>query len=302
MSAAKPSVTIGIPALNEAQALPQLLESLLAQHKAVYNLKQILVVSDASTDDTDLIVKRSKSRIVKLHRNSKRLGKASIVNGIFRKATTDVVVILDADIKIKDANFISKLIQPIVNQGVALTSARVENLVALTTTQQMLSLSMAFKTEVFESYKNGLGVFTCHGRARAFSRKFYQKLRLPKNVMAEDAYSYLKAVKLKATYFYVKNTTAWYQLPKNPEDHLLQSQRFFRSMAQLEEYFDADFLAQQFYLPKTLLIKSMLKHALQQPILMANYVYLVIESKFKAITNPGGSSHWTMSESSKALN
>lgn len=302
MSLTKPSITIGIPALNEAQALPQLLESLLAQHKAVYTLKQILVVSDASTDDTDLVVKRSKSRIVKLHRNSKRLGKPSIVNYIFRKATTDVVVILDADIKIKDANFISKLIQPIVNQGVALTSARVENLAALSPTQQMLSLSMAFKTEVFEDYKNGLGIFTCHGRARAFSRKFYQKLRFPKNVIADDAYSYLKALKLKLQYFYVKNTTAWYQLPKNPEDHILQSQRFFQSVAQLENYFDPTFVAEQFYLPRTLLLKSMLKHSLQQPILMANYLYLVLESKYKAATQPNGSSRWTMSESSKALN
>ena len=48
----KPTIEIGIPALNEEANIGYLIESLLKQDKSGYELKRILVSSDGSTDRT----------------------------------------------------------------------------------------------------------------------------------------------------------------------------------------------------------------------------------------------------------
>jgi len=91
-----PSVTILIPAFNEADCIARCVENKL---KLDYprDKVEIIVVSDASDDGTDEIVKGYEARGVKLLRREERKGKAAGLNAAIRHATGDIVVFSDAN-------------------------------------------------------------------------------------------------------------------------------------------------------------------------------------------------------------
>lgn len=91
-----PSVTILVPAYNEAECMAQTLENLLQQTHPPERL-QILVVSDGSDDGTDDIVRRYAARGVELLRRDPRRGKAAALNAAVRAARGEVLVFSDAN-------------------------------------------------------------------------------------------------------------------------------------------------------------------------------------------------------------
>ena len=90
------SVTVLIPAYNEARALAKTLDAMLAQDYPIQKI-QILVVSDASDDGTDEIVRSYSHKGVSLLRQSQRGGKALALNAAVRQAMGDIIVFSDAN-------------------------------------------------------------------------------------------------------------------------------------------------------------------------------------------------------------
>jgi cellulose synthase/poly-beta-1,6-N-acetylglucosamine synthase-like glycosyltransferase len=91
-----PTVTVLIPAYNEASSISSTLENKLALDYPREKL-QILVVSDGSSDGTDEIVRGFASRGVELLRQEPRRGKAAGVNLAVRQARGEVLVFSDAN-------------------------------------------------------------------------------------------------------------------------------------------------------------------------------------------------------------
>jgi cellulose synthase/poly-beta-1,6-N-acetylglucosamine synthase-like glycosyltransferase len=91
-----PSVTILVPAYNEAACIAGTIENKLAQDYPAERL-EITVVSDASDDGTDDIVRRYADRGVKLLRTAVRQGKAAALNEAIRHANGEIVVFSDAN-------------------------------------------------------------------------------------------------------------------------------------------------------------------------------------------------------------
>jgi len=71
-----PLVTVVVPAYNEEAQIRGAIEAILAQ-KYPADRRQILVLSDASTDATDDIVREYSARGVELHRMPARAGKTA---------------------------------------------------------------------------------------------------------------------------------------------------------------------------------------------------------------------------------
>jgi len=94
-----PSVTILVPAYNEEESIAGTLESLLALDYPA-DRREIVVMSDASTDRTDEIVAGFASRGVRLVRMPVRKGKTAAENHTLKLVTSDVVVNTDATIRI----------------------------------------------------------------------------------------------------------------------------------------------------------------------------------------------------------
>ena len=94
-----PRISITIPVYNEVAVIRSTLESLLlldypAEHR------QILIVSDASTDGTDEIVAEYADRGVELVRQRTRAGKTAAENAARSALRGDIVVNTDASIRI----------------------------------------------------------------------------------------------------------------------------------------------------------------------------------------------------------
>jgi cellulose synthase/poly-beta-1,6-N-acetylglucosamine synthase-like glycosyltransferase len=92
-----PAVTLLISAYNEAGVIGSKLDNALALDYPSERL-EILVVSDASTDETDAIVELLAERRVKLLRIPERRGKTMGLNAAMSEARGEIIVFSDANI------------------------------------------------------------------------------------------------------------------------------------------------------------------------------------------------------------
>ena len=95
-----PFISITVPAYNEAARIRSTIESLLALDYPA-DRRQILIVSDASTDDTDRIVAEYADRGVELHRMAQRGGKTAAENSAASSLRGEIIVNTDASIRIQ---------------------------------------------------------------------------------------------------------------------------------------------------------------------------------------------------------
>ena len=98
-----PSVTITVPVYNAATKIRATLEQLL-QLDYPRDRLQLLVISDASTDGTDDIVREFAARGVELLRLPRRIGKTAAENGALAVARGDIIVNVDATILVPPAS------------------------------------------------------------------------------------------------------------------------------------------------------------------------------------------------------
>lgn len=293
------TVTVGIPAFNEEANILSLISSLLKQKKDKFRLKEILISSDGSEDKTVDLIKGIKSPIVRVIDNKSRKGQAERQNQIIKQTDSDVLVLLNADILIKDKNFLEKLILPIIKNKADLTSARIVELIPRKFLEKVLAVSMDFKRVMFESFNKGNNIYTCHGRARGFSRRLYKKIRF-KDSVGEDAYSYLYCYKSGFPYTYVKSAEVYYKLPDNFADHKKQSIRFLKSQNELFEEFGG-MVNKSYKLPKKAIVKGLIIYTFKNPIKLFIYLIILNLMRLKAKFEEKTSNTWEISTSSKKL-
>jgi cellulose synthase/poly-beta-1,6-N-acetylglucosamine synthase-like glycosyltransferase len=94
-----PPISISLPAYNEEGSIRETLEALLAIDYPA-DRRQIVVISDASTDRTDDIVREFAGRGVELLRLPARAGKTAAENAVASHLRGEIVVNTDATIRI----------------------------------------------------------------------------------------------------------------------------------------------------------------------------------------------------------
>jgi cellulose synthase/poly-beta-1,6-N-acetylglucosamine synthase-like glycosyltransferase len=117
-----PSISITLPAYNAQETLRPVLESLVhADYPA--DRRQILVVSDGSTDGTDDLVREYAAQGVDLLRIEGRLGKTEIENRAMDALRGDIIVNTDASVTIR-ADAVKKLVCALGDPAVGVASGR----------------------------------------------------------------------------------------------------------------------------------------------------------------------------------
>lgn len=117
-----PMVSISLPAYNEAGVIRGTLEALLAADYPDDRL-QIVVVSDASDDGTDDIVREFADRGVELHRLEERSGKTAAENAAVPLLEGEITVNMDASIRIPPRS-IKALVEALEDPSVGVASGR----------------------------------------------------------------------------------------------------------------------------------------------------------------------------------
>lgn len=115
-----PELSIVIPAYNEAESLPILLEQIQVALKThAYHRAEVIFINDGSTDATaevlnDLVCVESALKVVVIHFRRNR-GKAEALTAGFQKATGNIVITMDADLQ-DDPAEIPKLLETLENE------------------------------------------------------------------------------------------------------------------------------------------------------------------------------------------
>lgn len=102
------SVSVVIPAYNEAETIGSVISACIGARL----VKEVLVVSDGSTDATVDVARKSGAEVIELQDN---VGKGqALLQGVLA-STYDVVVFLDADLKGISSIHIDNLVEPVVS-------------------------------------------------------------------------------------------------------------------------------------------------------------------------------------------
>lgn len=112
-------LSIVVPVFNEEKTIGYLLESLIKEPLLNNMSKEIIIVDDASSDDTSKIIlpflqnKRDACTLL-YYRHNKNEGKGASLQSGFSLCTGDVVLIQDADLEYNPSD-INTLLKPIVD-------------------------------------------------------------------------------------------------------------------------------------------------------------------------------------------
>lgn len=297
----KPTITIGIPAYNEEANIVFLLEDLIRLNTTGLNLEKILVLSDGSSDKTVNNARLINSKIIEVLEDGQRKGLAERQNEMFERTSSDVLVILNADTRVKDTEFLHKISEPLVKGSADFVSSRTQEVSPNTFMEKVLFASMAMKRSMFERIRGGETIYTCYGVARAFSRRYYAKVRFPFSV-GEDAYSYLIAKKLQLKYQYVNSTCVFYKLPELFLDHEKQRSRFLHSQDLLVSLFGKEHVKGEYRIPKDILINETIQAFIKHPLFIGIYLLISLSVLLKHKAHPHkNENYWQSSKSSKKV-
>lgn len=297
-SAPLPTVTVGIPAYNEQHNIGNILRQVLAQKQRGFKLEKVIVISDGSTDDTVKIASEYLHAGVQVIPRQKNRGLNYTQNEIINSTTSDILVLLNADILLHDHEVFYRLVSPVV-EGADLSAAWTKPLAPRTFIEKILCAGFDLKYFVYTHYKNGDNIYTCIGANRALSKRFYSIVEFPLDSNGEDQYLYLKCIHEGYKYRYAGSVKAYFRLPSAFSDYKNYARRIFQTQIRYSDVF-GDLVKTERALPKRLILLGFLHGFLRQPINTILYCVLHIGIQRWALRQPMNSS-FHVSSSTKML-
>jgi glycosyltransferase involved in cell wall biosynthesis len=274
------SVSVGISAYNEASTLPWLIKSLLNQTCRSFNFEKIIIISDGSTDDTAEVIQRINSHKLKVIDKKNRAGKTSRVNELFALATSDVLVVLDADIQLKENDVLEKLIVPFIhNNDLACVSGAIAPHSPKNITQKIIQTGTKLWDEVRSNSGSTKDLYYCTGAIRAFRKRLYKEMTFP-HISAEDVYPYLYCKVKNYQFLVVPDSVVYYETPRTYKDFFKQMRRYLKSKEVLSQHFSSQILASSFSISSAGKLRQLVKCLVQNPIWVSAYLVYLLPAHF----------------------
>lgn len=298
-SVKKPNLNIGIPAYNEQENIKGLINNLLNQKNDCYKLNKIIVISDASGDNTNKILKSIKNKYLNPIFLKVRKGQPYVQNIIIKNSDSDLLLFINADTKPENNTFIDNLVKEIIkDDSIGIVSAETISQIPSSFFERVIVAGREFKKWAYKNWNGGNNIYLCHGRARVLKKTLYKNTIFP-DTCPEDAYSYLNCIRMGYKFRFVEKTKILFKSPNILEDHKRQSNRFFSGKRNLNKYFDNKFIDNEYGIPEVLFLQSFFINVFRYHIYLLSYFFIFL---YTNITNRNRyTSLWSQIGSSKKI-
>jgi len=236
----KLTVTIAIPAFNEEANIACVLNEIISQDVSDFELEKIIVLTDGCTDKTveQVLPLTKKNKKIKLISFNKRLGKVMRLNQIYKLNKSEVLIIFDGDISIKDKHLIEKVAKTFNKDPKALVIAIHQVPIKPTTfIGKAIYAGYDFWDRSRLSIKNQDHIQNLYGAATAYRKSFVKTFKFPKDITDDRGYLYIKA-KEQNGFRYLKSTQIFYLPVSTLQDFWKLGDRSFgKNKEVLKKYF-----------------------------------------------------------------
>jgi len=274
------TVDIVIPAFNEGSCIEGVLHGvMMARQNDWFQIQNIYVISDASTDQTDDIVQQmaARDRRVKLIRKPERKGKQDSINLAFSITNADVIVFIDADARLASEDSITKLMQHFRDGNAAVVQG------GLVRPRPGFTLNPANPAAYFDwllvdkiRRRKAISWWSIDGRVMALSRDFYHHLVLPLS-LADDQFIFYSCIQLGCQFVWADNAIFYYGSPESIADFSHQWSRYFFYTSKSRQYFGKDLIDRDMSVPS--LWRTILSTFLRHPLCGLTWVLCYAISK-----------------------
>ena len=297
----KKTISIGIPAYNEEANIGHLINSLLNQKGDNFTLKEIIIISDASTDKTAEIIRGMSDKRIIFIENRERIGQALSQNIILEHFTGDILLLINADVLPADEYYIQEMTKLFYRDSrIGIVSSRDTPLKPQVFFEKIIHYGFTLKTQIFEQKDHAQNMYLCHGSNRAFSREFVKQMKWP-HAVGEDVYSYFQCLEKGYIFSYITTTGILSKLPDNFKDHLRQSARYVVSEKIMSNYFSLNLVKKEYDIPLIHSLKTVVPLIVRHPVLFFCYSLIFLVTRIYPRKNRFGNSKWEISKSSKTL-
>jgi len=299
--ARKLTVSISIPAYNEEHNMDNILSQIFAQKQKGFIIDDIFVSSDGSTDHTVKIAREYEDRGVIVYEGKINRGQTYRQNEIIARTTSDVLVLLNADLLLGDKEVISRLISPML-KGADLSAQWAKPLPPKTFLEHILYAGFELKYFVYSRHKEGNNIYTCVGHMRALSKRFYSTVVFPTVSEGEDQFLYLKCIRDGFLYQYTEARNLFFKLPDTFNDYKDYAKRIFQTQKKFSNVFSKELVSTERSLPSRLQIRGCLFALLKHHIHALLYIIMHVVIQQWALKQPENSeSAFKVAKSTKKL-
>ncbi len=275
LSHKKPTVTLAVCAFNEEKNITNFLNPVLLQKQHGFILKHIWVISDGSTDNTVKKAKAFKSSKVIVWDFKNRIGKSSRLNQIYKLLETDFLVQSDADVVFANPNVVGNIIQPLIkDKNVGMCGGNPIPIKPVTFVEKAVNSSVSAYLNLRKKVNGGDNIFSADGRLLAFKKDVVKKIKVPVDMIANDEYAYFCCLSLGFKYKFVPSAKVYFRSPQTLKDQIRQNVRFESAEARMKKYFSAELVNKETHIPRLLLLNSLFKQFLKNP-LLSLFIFLV---------------------------
>ena len=281
---AKITTDVVIPVLNEESCIQSLLHDVtMARQHDWFQFQNIYVISDASTDQTDDIVQGIARRDgrVRLIRKQERKGKQDSINLAFSVISADVVVFIDADVRLANEDSIAKLLRHFRDDETSLVQGGLVR-VHPGFTLHPAKLAAYFDWILVDKIRRRRPIswWSIDGRVMALSRDFYQHLVLPRS-LADDQLIFYSCIQQGRKFVWADDAIFYYGPPVSIADFSHQWSRYFFYTNKSRQYFGEEFIGRDMSVPGRwrTIMSSLLRHPFYG--LMWGLCYVISRAEFK---------------------
>lgn len=286
MSKNIPTLTVVIPSHNEEQTISRILGELTKQTQKNYLLEKIVVVCDGCSDNTALVAKifqKKWTKIIEVLDDGKRLGKAARLQEQFQRSQSELLICCDADITLLKNNCIDILVSHQQKSGASLSVPSAVVVQARSFIQKSIRAYEHFWKTVITSVNKGQNIHTCLGCFMLLSKEFYQEVKFPPKVVAEDHYLYFSVKKNKLMYSYCATAQIGFQVANTISDYITQSLRYLGSSIAYSQ-FEETIVEHEYAVPVNIKVRAYALTLFREPLYFLSALVLQLIVRWHQVT------------------